>query len=488
MVTPRYRTIRERRFGLRDVARLRSLNIDIGDQSIECAVKSGFVTGSKVQVYFLDNRDLFPKPIPDTGFDFMTLPPTTKPSSPPTTRVGATSNYPRPQGSVLLTFSLLNHAALQLMMLLNWIPDIIHCNGWQTALLPYLIRCCNNYRERFAKTRTIVHLHNLRNLGLFSSDLAAEIGIEQIVGVGSFQPLHQDELLRSGGKISFLKAGLSTTDLILTFNTSLLSEICSSETSIDPDLIKVINDRRDEAYSFQRGVDVGKWNPSRDIHISAQYTEEELEGKRANRETLLKELDLPVEPAFPVIVINDSLVTDEGFKLLKDAEEELMALPAQFIFFGVKDAAREKLLRSWVEKHQQKVCLVSSTDEKSEHRLLAGADILLIPSNNETSWFYQMYSLIYGTVPVVLSVSSSFDSVVDYAADDVNGNGFTFSSLGVKEMIRVLKKALTLYKSAAKWEELCRRGMKNDFGWTGVGGKVVELYREIKDRPPYHGQ
>jgi len=461
MVTPRYRTIRERRFGLRDVARLRSLNINVGDQSIECAVKSGFVTGSKVQVYFLDNQNLYPKPIPD-----------------------ADCEDDEKKTTYHLTFSLLDHAALQLMMLLNWIPDIIHCNGWQTALLPYLMRCCNNYREIFAQTRTIVHLHNLRNQGLFSTDLAAEIGIEQIEGNENSQPL-----LESGSKISFLKGGLNTTDLILTLNSSLLSEICSTETSIDPDLMQAINNRRDELYSFQSGIDVEKWNPSQDTHIFAQYTEEEfVEGKRANREALLKDLDLPVEPAVPVIVINDSLVTDEGFKLLKDAEEELMKFPAKFIFFGVKDAAREKLLKSWMKKHKPKVFLVPSTDEKSEHRLLAGADMILIPSSIETSWLYQMYSLIYGTVPVVLNVSNSFDSVVDYTADDVNGNGFTFNGLDIKKMIKALKKALTVYRNDAKWEELCRRGMRNDFGWTGVGAKVAELYREIKDRPPYHGQ
>ena len=459
MVTPRYRTIRERRFGLRDVARLRSLNIDFGDQSIECAVKSGFVTGSKVQVYFLDNRSLYPKPIPDADCQ----------------EDGGKANCH-------LAFSLLDHAALQLMMLLNWIPDIIHCTGWQTALLPYLMRCCDSYRERFAKTRTIVHLLNLRNQILFSPDLAAEIGIDEIAGVEDFQPLHQ-------GKISFLKAGLKTADLILTLNTSLASEIRSTGSSADQNLIKVINERRDGLYSFQSGIDVEKCNPSGDSHLIAQYSEEEFEeGKRVNREALLNELDLPIEPAVPVIVINDSLVTDEGFKLLKDAEKEITALPAQFIFFGVKDAAREKLLKSWMKKHPNKVCLATSTDEKSEHRLLAGADMMLIPSNIETSWLHQMYCLVYGTVPVVLSDNSSFDSVIDYTADDVNGNGFTFAGFDIKKMINALKKALKVYRNDEKWGELCRRGMQNDFGWTGVGGRVAELYMEIKDKPPYHGK
>ncbi|MDP8241117.1 MAG: glycogen/starch synthase [Candidatus Hatepunaea meridiana] len=451
LVTPQYRTIRERRFGIRDVTRLSSLQIEIGEHSVECAVKSGFVTGSKVQVYFINNQQLYTKPISDEDC----------------------VNNNNKQSNCPSAYALLNHTALQLMIMLNWIPDIIHCNGWQTAITPYLLKYDPRYKDVYNQTRTTLHIHNIENQGLFTIDTASEIGVDQKL-------IKPDNPLYCGNNLSFLKAGLSTSDLIIAANPSVNIEINSPDFSPECGIAQVITNRKNNFYNIFNGIDPAIWNPSTDKNISKKYTIEEIEDSKAvNKETLLEKTGLPVEPDIPLIGVIADLIDEDDFNKLVEIEADLFSLPAAFLFLCTGESICKPIIQSFKEKYPEKVVYILARDKKQEHELIAGSDILLMPSCCVLSRYYRMYSLTYGTVPVAKSIDNESETVVDCTQDSEGGNGFTFIEKDKDGMLKTLRQALDYYKDKPAWYKLCCRGMSADFSWNGVGEKVVELYKEV---------
>lgn len=455
MVTPRYRTIRERRHGLREIARLRSLQIKVGNMEYECSIKSGFVTGSKVQVYFLENADLYDRPEPVRDFN----------------RKGGESKSH-------INYALLSHAALQLMITLNWIPDIIHCNNWQTALTPYLLRQNDHYKEIFSRARSILHLHDIDNMGIISLKQAKEIGIE-MEGMGPEHPLDY-----SNG-ISFLKGGFNTSDQIVAVSPTFASEI-KSITDSECDLSQVINRRKSEIIGVLNGVDQEIWNPTTDRAIKCRYNSENLvECKMINKHILLQMMNLRSDIEMPLVAFINRLSDRRGLDLLIEAEEELISLPMRLVILGVREPKHKSIFKSWVEKYPDKVSVTSSSNIKLEHQIIAGADMLLMPSSNEPCGYHQMHALLYGTVPVVRKTGGLKDTVMDYDSSGNDGNGFTFDEFKCDDMINALTRAHNLYQDKQTWRKLQLQGMNSDFSWTDVAEKFEGLYREALKRSPH---
>lgn len=260
IVTPKYRDVSERRYNLREVARLKSLDIHIGGHTFPCSVKSGFIPRPRIQVYFIDNKDFFDRNHyyvdPQTGKDWE-------------------DNH--------LRFAFLVHATLQLVQHLNWIPDIIHCNDWQTALLPYLIRTDHRYYSVFRNTRTVLHIHNASFLGLFNYQNINELCLnpEDAAPCGP---------LEFYGKLSFLKAGAYSADRLLTVSPTYAREIQAT-----PDwgggLEGLYTTRKDKLIGVLNGVDTQVWNPEKDCFITTHYNIENLnDGKTANKNDLLQKM------------------------------------------------------------------------------------------------------------------------------------------------------------------------------------------------------
>jgi len=454
LVTPRYRTIRERRFGLRDVARLRSLQIDIGDKVFECSVKSGFVVGSKVQVYFLENPGFYEKPKSDTDCH----------------NEGTGSDCH-------LAFALLNHGALQLTLLLNWIPDIIHCNGWQTALAPYLLKRRKRYRESFEQTRVVVNLHDIESHGLFPLGLASEIGFSQ-------EEIEPDEPLMYNNSISFLKAGLSSADMIISSN----SQIASGAGSVDLphwDLAQVINNRDDEIHHIKNGIDVDAWDPASNRKIAQQFSIETVsEGKAINKVDLQTKLNLPERHDLPVIAILTRFISDKDIDLLEQIEADLFALPAQFVISGVLKPSWKSIINSWMDKYPDRISVNTKDDEVLEHYIAAGADLFLFFSQGESLESYIAGTMKYGAVPVITNDITMDNIVIEQILDNPNGSKTIFDFDG-SDLLRTLKRIIDLYNDEANWSEQRSRLMQFDFSWYDVAEKYIELYQDVLSRPPY---
>ena len=455
LVTPRYRTIRERRFGLRDVARLRSLNIEVGEQVYECSIKSGFVTGSKVQVYFLDNRGLYESPESDSEC---------------ADKTGKIDCH--------ISFALLDHAALQLMMLLQWIPDIIHCNNWQTALVPYLLKTDDRYKEAFINTRTAMHLYDISYQNIFPSDRADEIGVNP-------ESLKQNDLLEDGSGISFVKAGMSAADLVITASPSFASASKSTEDS-SSDLERLISVREDEVHDAPNGVEMSDWDPSTDDYIVQQYSMDNLaEGKAINREALLNMLKLPAELDVPVVAVISRLIDQKGVDLLTEIESELFSLPLQVVILAPEKYRFENILKSWGEKYPDKIAIKLAASEALEHQVIAGADIFLTPLHGEQPGLSQIYCLNYGTIPIVQCSSRLADIITDLTPEKAGAKGLTFDDNNGSELIDALKYALDIYQNQPVWQELRSCCMETDFSWIGVAEKIIGLYQNALSRQPY---
>ncbi len=454
LVTPCYRTIRERRFGLRDVARLRSLQIDIGDKVFECSVKSGFVVGSKVQVYFLENPGFFEKPKSETDCH--------------NEGIGSDCH---------LAFALLNHGALQLTLLLNWIPDIIHCNGWQTALAPYLLKRCKHYCGSFEQTRIVVNLHDIENQGLFPPELASEIGFSQ-------EEIMDDAPLMYNNSISFLKAGLSMADMIISSN----SQIASKTGPVDIphwDLAQVINNRDDEIYSIKNGVDLETWDPSSDRKIAQQFNIETVsEGKAINKADLQTRLSLPERHDLPVIAILTRFIDDKDINLLEEIEKDIFALPAQFVISGALKPSWKNIINPWMDKYPDRISVNPKDNEALEHQIAAGADLFLFFSHGESLEAYIAGIMKYGALPVITKDITMDDIVVDRILHNPNG-GEAIPGFDGPDLLRTIKRIIDLYNDEAGWSELRSQLMQFDFSWSGVAEKYIELYQDVLSRPSY---
>ncbi len=459
VVTPRYRSIRERRYGLREVSRLRSLDIHLGDTNYTCSVKSGFIPGSKVQVYFLEVTDLY---------DRIGL------YTDPVTKEGWADNHIR--------FAFLNHASLQLMLHLQWFPDIIHCNDWHTALIPCLLHFDESYNSGFSHTRTVFHLHNVTFQGIFPLEATEDL----CLGHPCIEKRNPFEF---HGKLSFMKGGTEYADLLVTVSPTYAREIQSSP-ELGCGLDDLFKTRKDHLFGLLNGVDSQVWNPEIDRRIPHSYgVDDVITGKSINKAELQKRVKLPVDPDIPVIGMVSRFSEQKGFDLLFKIESELMVLPAQFVFLGsgddpyaIETANRIKSLQSI---HPQKIAVFRQFNNNLSHLILAGSDISIMPSRFEPCGLNQMYSMIYGTIPVVHKTGGLADTVVDFTASPESGNGITFDEYSGKNFISALDRAVKGFRDKTKWQEVQLRGMQQDFSWERSASNLVELYEQVISRPSY---
>lgn len=456
VVTPFYRSIKERRYGLRDVARLSDLSIEVGGKTMEYSVKSGFLVGSKVQTYFVTSQEMFKRKgiyvDPKTGSDFP-------------------DNH--------LRYGFLSHVALHLMADLNWIPDIIHCNDWQTSLIPYLMRKHEAYREAFEPAKALLHLHNVGFQGLFPADVAAELGVnpeETEVG-GVFEYYNQ---------MSFLKGGVNCADKIVTVSPTYAEEIRSSN-EFGCGLEKLYEERKSDLCGILNGINRDVWNPESDDSIETKYRIEDFTtGKAENKLALQNELKLPTDADIPIVAMIARLTEQKGFALLEEMSAELLKLPVQFVFLGEGDKKYKEMLKSWQKKHPDKVSTTIKFDNPLSHKIEAGADIFLMPSKYEPCGLNQLYSLAYGTVPVVRNTGGLADTVEPYQSNPSGGTGFVFEEYNGKAMLSALKDAIKLYGDKDEWTELRLRGMTKDFSWEASAQQFEEVYLAMQSGPAYY--
>lgn len=366
-------------------------------------------------------------------------------------------------------FSFFCRAALAGIKRIKWEPEIIHCNDWQTALIPLYLKALYSQDDFFKKTGSLFTIHNLAYQGIFPREKLKLTGL----GEEFFVP----DKLEFYGKINVMKAGLIYSDLVNTVSPTYSQEIQTPEYGFGLD--GVLRERKNVLYGILNGIDYQVWDPSKDEQLIQNYSLENPEGKKDNKKALQKENNLPCEDVLLVGLIS-RLADQKGLDLVAGAIEEMMQLPLQFILLGTGDKHYHKIFDRLGKKFPRQTGIHLCFDPSMARRIYAGADVFLMPSRYEPCGLGQMISLRYGTIPVVRKTGGLADTVREFNPLTEEGNGFLFESYSSSEMLAAIKRALGLYIEKDKWGRLIRNAMKEDFSWDRSAKEYAKLYQKIR--------
>jgi starch synthase len=369
-----------------------------------------------------------------------------------------------------LRFALLCRLGVELAMNragLQWQPGIVHCNDWQTGLVPALLSL------ETAPPASVFTLHNLAYQGLFSYECFAELQLPQ--------QLFSPNGLEFHGQLSFIKGGLLLADCINTVSPSYAVEIQTAELGYGLD--GLLRYRSDVLSGILNGIDTGVWNPATDPLLVKNYDLGTLTAKRENKAALQRDYRLHQSPTRPLLGFVGRLVEQKGIDLILAAIPELVSAGAQFIILGSGETRLEQDLAQLAATYPGDVAVLAGYDETLSHQIEAGADIFIMPSRFEPCGLNQMYSLRYGTVPVVHRCGGLADTVVDCgpaSLADGSANGFSFDHADVGGLLYAAHRALECYRDDERWQKLQARGMSQDWSWQRSARAYQQLYQHAQ--------
>lgn len=362
-------------------------------------------------------------------------------------------------------FAFFSRAVLEIIPYIDFKPDIIHCNDWQTALTPVYYSAMYANSPGYENIKTIFTIHNIQYQGVYGKEL-----LEDVLGI----PADKASLLEYDGCINFMKGAIECADKVTTVSPSYADEI------LDPwyshGLDSILNERRYKLSGILNGIDTVGYDPATDKCIKANFSADDISGKKIDKEELQKEMGLPIKPGVPVIGMVTRLVSHKGLDLVKGILDELLATSEmQLVVLGSGDYEYESYFRWIAEKYPDKVGLRIGFVPELARKIYAGADMFLMPSKSEPCGLSQMVALRYGTVPIVRETGGLRDSITD--CGDGKGNGFTFKSYNAHDMLDAIRRALTLYYNG-DWNELVLRALNCDFSWGRSANAYIRLYKE----------
>ena len=375
-----------------------------------------------------------------------------------------------------LRFAALCWAALKACQLLKFAPDIAHVNDWQTALVPLLLRSVFAWDRLFARTRTVLTIHNLGHQGTFDSTILAETGLLPAAGL-----LHQDDL--KAGRLSFLTTGILHANAITTVSPTYAREIQTPAQGVGLD--GLLRDRREVLFGILNGIDEAEWDPASDPHLPHHYSAADLSGTAKCKEELLGAMRLPFQREVPVIGVVSRLVWQKGFDLCVPVLPALLQRrPFQLVVLGTGEPRYLDFFGKLASAFPRRVAFQPAFDEKRAHLIEAGADLFLMPSRYEPCGLNQMYSLRYGTPPIVHRTGGLADTVAQFDPRTGTGNGFVFDHFDESGLSWALGRALDVWGSGSgsdreRWVRLQRNGMQVAFGWQHRIGEYLDLYRKL---------
>ncbi len=341
-------------------------------------------------------------------------------------------------------------------------PDVLHLHDWQAALTPVYLSEHFRSDPTFIGVKTLLTIHNLGYQGLFPPEALPQIALDPRL-------LNPDQM-EFFGRVNFLKAGIAWSDAVSTVSKGYAREIQTPEYGFGLDGFLR---RHGPITGILNGVDYNEWNPEHDPALARTYSASDLSGKRACKQALLAEYGLPQDNLDrPLIAIISRFAAQKGFDILADAASRLMQEDLNLVVLGSGDLPYESMFRALAQAYPQKVGLRVGYDTGLSHRIEAGADMFLMPSRYEPCGLNQIYSLKYGTVPVVRATGGLDDTIED-------STGFKFRDYSGDALLETVRLALRAYQDLNQWVQRMRRGMAKDFSWTASAGEYVELYRRL---------
>ena len=348
-------------------------------------------------------------------------------------------------------------------------PDIIHHHEWQTGLVPGYLESIYANDPFFSRTATVFTIHNIAYQGLFKKEKF------QLTGLPA--EMYNPEGIEFWERINFMKAGIVYADAINTVSKKYSEEIQTVEYGYG--LEGILKKRKNSLYGIMNGVDYGEWDPARDPHLVARYNLEDLSGKKECKKDLLKEFHLPSSlMKAPLLGMISRLTDQKGFDLLMGILDELLSLDIGFVLLGTGEQKYHDLFNRVAQSYPQKVGIRIAYDDRLAHKIEAGADCFLMPSKYEPCGLNQIYSLKYGTIPIVRATGGLDDTINQYDRASKKGNGFKFTRYDANEFLNAIKEAIRFYSQPEHWKQLLRNAMTADFSWKKSAEAYLQLYRK----------
>jgi starch synthase len=451
LVLPRYRQFAARRHSFQSVARLR---VPTGGTAVDVTLEEEIV---RIE------RGAHPLRVLAVGYD------------PFFDRPGLYQDEGADYPDNLDRFVLFSRAALEAVAYVaktSGIPvDVLHLHDWQTALCAMYLKMLDRERKAFRGIKTLLTLHNVGYQGVFPG--------EQFTKTGLPPALFTLSGLEFYGSVNLLKGGIIFSDAVSTVSPTYAQEIMTPAFGFG--LEGVLAARKGGVQGITNGIDIDLWNPETDPYLAAHYSQSDLSGKQACKRALQRELGLPIVDV-PILAVIGRLTSQKGFDLLAEVIPELMALDVQLVVLGAGDKDLEKTLCAVQSRYSHRIGLHVGFDEVLAHRIEAGADMLVMPSRYEPCGLSQLYSLRYGTVPIVRRTGGLADTVVPFrplAVQAKRATGFHFIDASADALLSEMLLALQIYQDHDTWHSLVRAGMNTDVSWAHAANQYVQLYMSV---------
>ncbi|OGF50263.1 MAG: starch synthase [Candidatus Firestonebacteria bacterium GWA2_43_8] len=433
VIIPRYSKIDEIKYDLKFVCDLPNGG----------AIKKSKLRGSPVEFYFVEYDHYFGRSslYSENGYDYI-------------------DNAER--------FIYFSKSVLEFARFSGFKPDIIHCNDWQTALIPVYMDTLRS-DPYFKDTATILTVHNMAYQGIFNKQTMYATGLP-------WNYFTRDRL-EYWDQLNFMKGGLVFADIINTVSETYAKEIQSSY-DFGWGLEGVLRNRKEDLYGILNGIDSKEWNPETDKYLLKKYGQLSIGKKLDNKKLLAEKCGLPFKPGTPMLGIVSRFADQKGFDILGPAMDMLMKNDVQLVIQGIGDQRYNDMFSAFQSKYPDKLAVVFKFDERIAHLIYAGSDMFMMPSRFEPCGLSQLISFKYGTVPVVRDTGGLSDSVSNFEPKNGKGTGFVFKDYSPWAMLDAINRAILVYKNKNIWAKLIIKDMGLDFSWDISAKKYIELYKK----------
>ena len=362
-------------------------------------------------------------------------------------------------------YAFFSRAVLEVIPYINFTPDIIHCNDWQTAMIPVYLNEMYKSDKRYSSIKTVFTIHNIQYQGKYGMELYGDV-----LGL----PEGRESIVEYDSCVNLMKGAIQCADKVTTVSPTYAKEILNPYYSHGLD--EILSQFTYKLTGIVNGIDTDVYNPETDKLIFKNYTVDTIKDKQTNKRELQKQMNLP-QKNVPVIGMVTRLVKHKGLDLVKCVFEELLKADLQFVILGSGEWEFETFFYEMAGKYPDKVALKLGFDATLAHRIYAGADIFLMPSQSEPCGLAQMVALRYGTVPIVRTTGGLNDTITD--SGDGEGNGFTFSDFNAHDMQNAVWRAIGGYADKEGWNMLRTRCMKCDNSWGSSARSYIGIYKEL---------
>ncbi len=370
-------------------------------------------------------------------------------------------------------FGYFSKRVLELIKEINFKPDIIHSNDWQTALIPVYLKNLfikDEIKDEFYKgIKTVFSIHNLAYQGIFSKTEFPKLGLDW--GLFNINALEYYD------KVNLMKGAIVFSDIVTTVSPTYAKEIQTEVYGCG--LQGLLTARSDSLIGILNGLDYDRWNPARDKLIPKRYSFLTLQDKYINKTALQKESGLEVDGKIPLMGLISRLADQKGLDILAGCLDEMLKRPLQLIILGTGEQKYHQIFADAGKIHPKKVSVTLGYDAVLAQKIYAGSDIFLMPSKYEPCGLGQIISLKYGTVPLVRKTGGLADTVIDSSENPDTGNGLVFEEYSSDELLKTIDRALSFYSNKTCWKSIIHRGMDADFSWKASAKKYLELYGSL---------